>query len=198
MAASSSSSIIGVSSIYQTPSLELSRNNTTSTSTVVPSISMLISDKAHFGCGALKLKTSNNNNNNNNRRLFFDFPLRRSQLSSSFTSIVPSAIATPNNVLSEEAFRGLGGSFSNNNNQHASDDDSEAEDYYDSSSDDSQSQVVADDDDDDEELAVSNLNLPPPLVESLSKRGITHLFPIQVRAFHYPFNFYLFIYLFLS
>lgn len=35
--------------------------------------------------------------------------------------------------------------------------------------------------DDGDELAVSNLGLPQRLVEALEKRGITELFPIQVR-----------------
>ena len=37
-------------------------------------------------------------------------------------------------------------------------------------------------DDDGEELAISKLGLPQRLGESLEKRGITHLFPIQVQS----------------
>ncbi|CAH8382070.1 unnamed protein product [Eruca vesicaria subsp. sativa] len=60
-----------------------------------------------------------------------------------------SAVATPNSVLSEEAFKTLGLS-----------------DEYDA-------------EDDGEELAISKLGLPQRLGESLENRGITNLFPIQ-------------------
>ncbi|KAH0850865.1 hypothetical protein HID58_095182 [Brassica napus] len=60
-----------------------------------------------------------------------------------------SAVATPNSVLSEEAFKSLG--LSDNGSEE----------------------------DDGEELAISKLGLPQRLGESLEKRGITHLFPIQ-------------------
>ncbi|XP_018440823.2 DEAD-box ATP-dependent RNA helicase 3, chloroplastic [Raphanus sativus] len=59
------------------------------------------------------------------------------------------AVAIPNSVLSEEAFISLGLSDEFDNN------------------------------DDPEELAISKLGLPERLGESLEKRGITHLFPIQ-------------------
>jgi ATP-dependent RNA helicase DDX21 len=36
--------------------------------------------------------------------------------------------------------------------------------------------------DDEDQLAISNLGIPPGVVESLAKRGITQLFPIQVCA----------------
>ncbi|KAK9292301.1 hypothetical protein L1049_020956 [Liquidambar formosana] len=153
------SSIIGVSSIYQTPSLELSRRTTT------PSLTLLISDKAHFGCG---LKASNN-------RLFSSVIALSSSSSSppsprrSFKqcpSFITSAIATPNSVLSEEAFKGLGG-FSK---------DSLSFNHTDAES---QSETEESGAGSEDELAVTNLGLPQRLVDSLEKRGITHLFPIQ-------------------
>lgn len=91
--------------------------------------------------------------------------LRRTRLihysSSSSSLLVPSAVATPNSVLSEEAFKSLGLS--------------DHEDEFDLDGDVSS--------DDGEELAISKLGLPQRLGESLEKRGITHLFPIQVRFF---------------
>ncbi|XP_038716242.1 DEAD-box ATP-dependent RNA helicase 3, chloroplastic-like [Tripterygium wilfordii] len=74
------------------------------------------------------------------------------------------AIATPNSVLSEEAFKGIAG-FSNKGD---SDEDGGG------SEDESVSGAVSED-----ELAITNLGLPQPLLDALLKRGITHLFPIQ-------------------
>lgn len=65
-------------------------------------------------------------------------------------SFVPSAVATPNSILSEEAFKGLGGL-----------------------------DLASDSDASSDELVISKLGLPQTLVDSLEKRGITHLFPIQ-------------------
>ncbi|KAL7205590.1 hypothetical protein ACSBR2_018512 [Camellia fascicularis] len=82
-------------------------------------------------------------------------------------SIVASAVATPNSsVLSEEAFKGLGGF--GQDSLDVSDYDSETE----------VSKLLSGDGGEDE-LAVSNLGLPQRLVQSLENRGITHLFPIQ-------------------
>lgn len=77
----------------------------------------------------------------------------------------PCAIATPNSVLSEEAFKDLGG-LSND----VKDDD------YASRTDGEQAS--------EDGLAIADLGLPQQLVESLEKRGITHLFPIQVKTPH--------------
>ncbi|KAK4273350.1 hypothetical protein QN277_021770 [Acacia crassicarpa] len=153
------SSVIGVSSIYQTPSLELSKRATTSIGATT-SLSFQFSDnKSHFnsvlrahlsnsGCGNLKSGTKPR------------------------ASFVPSSIATPNSsVLSEEAFKGLGGGFSD---KDSLDDVTENDDYgYDFETE--ASSAV----DSGEELDISKLGLPPRLVESLQQRGITHLFPIQ-------------------
>ena len=148
-------SFIGVSSIYPTPAPELTKKATTTTSVSLQSLD----NKSHF----------------NN--------LLRAHLSSSgignFKSgskprvnFVPSAIATPNSsLLSEEAFKGLGEGFSD---EDRLDDVSENEDFgYDSESETSSAANV-------DELDISKLGLPSRLVDSLLKRGISHLFPIQV------------------
>lgn len=80
-----------------------------------------------------------------------------------------SAIATPNSVLSEETFKKLGtGGFSESEIDVSED---EGGLVYEGGEAESASE---------DELALSKLGLPQRLVESLEKRGITHLFPIQV------------------
>ncbi|XP_077218105.1 DEAD box RNA helicase (RH3) [Tasmannia lanceolata] len=122
-------SIVGISSFYQTPSLEFSRKAASS--------SLSTSDKFHIKVSSKALES-----------------LRYSSESRGASPLfVPCAIATPNSsVLSEEAFKGLA-------DFHLKDDGGFA---------------LAKDD-----LAIADLGLPVPLVESLHKRGITHLFPIQ-------------------
>ncbi|CAA7017200.1 unnamed protein product [Microthlaspi erraticum] len=129
-------STVGVQSLYQVPHLEISKPNS----------------KKRLGCLALSL----------DKPFFTPISLRRTRLihSSSSSLLIPSAVATPNSVLSEEAFKSLG----------LSDHDEYDLDGAGSSSDNS---------DDVEELAVSKLGLPQRLGEALEKRGITHLFPIQ-------------------
>jgi ATP-dependent RNA helicase DDX21 len=139
-------SFIGVSSIYQTPTLQLYRRTPTTTTTT------LLSDNSHFN-NVLKAYY-------NTTQKPFPFGFKQQSQSQSLT-LIPSAIATPNSsssVLSEEAFKGLGA----------------LDDYYDNSHPTSSSSS------DEEELALTELGLPHRLVESLEKRGITHLFPIQV------------------
>ncbi|CAO2831176.1 unnamed protein product [Amaranthus hypochondriacus] len=84
---------------------------------------------------------------------------------------VSSAIATPNSVLSEEAFKGLGdfskGSFDVSDEEEFDEGEEGMEGEI-------QGSGVSED-----ELDVAKLGLPQKLVESLSKRGITQLFPIQ-------------------
>ncbi|KAJ8773020.1 hypothetical protein K2173_028197 [Erythroxylum novogranatense] len=76
--------------------------------------------------------------------------------------LAPCAIATPNSILSEEAFKGLDGGLSDfSDEDDVSDEQSQA------------STLDAD------ELDISKLGLPVRLVESLRQRGITSLFPIQ-------------------
>ncbi|KAL6278385.1 hypothetical protein ACE6H2_021986 [Prunus campanulata] len=140
-------SIIGVSSIYpQTPCSELYRRAAASTTTTTattssPSLSLAFPERPHFN-SVLRAKSG---------------LVRQS-------SLVASAIATPNSVLSEEAFKGLGG-FSKDSLDSDSEYDSETE----------PASAASDDD----ELALSKLGLPQRLVDSLEKRGISSLFPIQ-------------------
>lgn len=147
------SSIIGVSSIFQTPSLELPRRTKTS------SIALLISDKVHFGCGykpsSIRLFSSDATLSSSSSSL-------RSNLKQ-FTSFITSAIASPNSVLSEEAF-GLGSFQKKSLNTSDSDEENPSE---------------TDEIGSDDELTVSKLGLPQRLVDSLENRGITSLFPIQ-------------------
>jgi hypothetical protein len=101
----------------------------------------------------------------------------------------PSAIATPNPILSEEAFKGLDG-FSD----FEADADTDDAVDYDSSETEPNSNTSED------ELDISKLGLPQRLVQTLQNRGITHLFPIQVctSLFSFPFFFFWFITIFLS
>lgn len=129
-------STVGVQSLYQVPHLEISKPNS----------------KKRSNCLSLSL----------DKPFFTPLSLvRRTRLihSSSSSLLVPSAVATPNSVLSEEAFKSLGLS---DHDEFDLDGDNNVE------------------ADDGEELAISKLSLPQRLEESLEKRGITHLFPIQV------------------
>ncbi|XP_052148037.1 DEAD-box ATP-dependent RNA helicase 3, chloroplastic isoform X2 [Oryza glaberrima] len=85
------------------------------------------------------------------------------------------AIASPNSVLSEHAFKRL----------QLSDDEEEEEGAYGSDeegaygSDEEGVEAVGGGEGDEDELAIARLGLPEQLVSTLEKRGITHLFPIQ-------------------
>lgn len=81
---------------------------------------------------------------------------------------VVAAVASPNSVLSEHAFKRL---------QLGSDDEDEEE--YGSEGEEV-GEAAAGFEGDEEELAIARLGLPDELVATLEKRGITHLFPIQV------------------
>lgn len=86
------------------------------------------------------------------------------------SSFVASAVVTPNSsVLSEEAFKGLGGFGKGSLDVSESEYDDESEGEFDAEA----GEVDGD------ELAISKLGLPQKLVETLETRGITHLFPIQ-------------------
>ncbi|KAL6560647.1 DEAD-box ATP-dependent RNA helicase 3, chloroplastic [Orobanche gracilis] len=81
-------------------------------------------------------------------------------------SFVPSSVATPNSsVLSEGAFNGLGG-FRNVSDSEYGEEESEGE----------LGEIEAGSVD---ELDISKLGLPQRLVDTLEKRGISDLFPIQ-------------------
>ena len=79
------------------------------------------------------------------------------------------AVASPNSVLSEHAFKRL---------QLGSDDEDE-EGPYGSDADEGFEEGEGFQGDE-EELAIARLGLPDELVATLEKRGITHMFPIQV------------------
>ncbi|OMP09430.1 hypothetical protein COLO4_05469 [Corchorus olitorius] len=136
-------SLLGLSSsIHHTPSLEVSSSGSSrriTPATVAPCMSLPFTDKSHF-----------------NALVVAGRPLLGFR-----HSFVPRAVATPNSVLSEEAFKGLP--------LHHNQDDSpvEAETSF--------NQV--------DELDISKLALPQRLVDSLLNRGITHLFPIQRAVF---------------
>nr|ALC74590.1 DEAD-box ATP-dependent RNA helicase 3-like protein [Morus alba] len=138
-------SIIGVSSIYQTPTLEPYRRVAAASAATSSPSSLPFPDKSHFNS---VLRAYNCKNGSSSR-------------------LVASAIATPNSVLSEEAFKGLG-DFSKDSFSGDEEDDYESEE-----GEPGEASV------DDNELAISELGLPQRLVDSLEKRGITHLFPIQ-------------------
>ncbi|XP_022862006.1 DEAD-box ATP-dependent RNA helicase 3, chloroplastic-like [Olea europaea var. sylvestris] len=143
-----SSSIIGVSSLYQSnPSLDhYSRQY----------ISVLPLSR-HFRAFSSSAAAAH-----------FRGP-KSSSSKTNLNSFVPLAVLTPNSsVLSEEAFKGLGG-FGKNIL------DASESVYEDSEVEVGQSEAGVDKD----ELDIARLGLPQQLVESLQKRGITQLFPIQ-------------------
>ncbi|KAI4304230.1 hypothetical protein MLD38_039772 [Melastoma candidum] len=103
------------------------------------------------------------------RRLGF----RRSLGSS---GLVVSAVVTPNSVLSEEAFKKLGGGGGSGSGGFSEDETgtSDVDGFDGGMGFDGGVESVSED-----ELAISKLGLPSRLVDVLEKRGITHLFPIQ-------------------
>ncbi|KAJ0743763.1 putative RNA helicase transcription factor interactor and regulator CCHC(Zn) family [Helianthus annuus] len=145
MASSSSSTIINISSIFhKNPSLEhLSRKLGTP---VTP-----LHHKTHFT--SIKAAASS----------------RPNQTGAVGSGFVTSATATPNSILSEKAFKGLGVFDEDDSSVDGSDgDESEIEFSVDGGG-----------DGDGDELLISKLGLPQRLVQSLEKREITRLFPIQ-------------------
>ena len=135
------SSIIGVSSVYQYPSLQ------TIPRKCPPSLTLPLSEKAHFN--ALKSRNLKG---------------------------ISSATATSNSVFSEEAFKVLTGEFSKGS--FGEELDAEEEGEFESEGEglgEAEGEGAGED-----ELHVAKLGLPEKLVESLTKRGITQLFPIQV------------------
>ncbi|KAK7337626.1 hypothetical protein VNO77_18209 [Canavalia gladiata] len=144
-------SLVGVSSIHQTPSIELYKRPTTTTTTSTSSVRLQCLDaKSHF---------------HNVLRAHRHSALHNLKMGLKPTvSFVPSAIASPNSsLLSEEAFKGLGRGF------HEAQNDDEF--GYASESESSSTNP--------DELDISKLGLPSNLVTSLQNRGINQLFPIQ-------------------
>ncbi|KAL6513232.1 DEAD-box ATP-dependent RNA helicase 3, chloroplastic [Orobanche gracilis] len=138
-----SSSITGVPSMYQTsPSLDHHSIKLTS----APALHF------HFSTARNALRTFSSSR-----------PKSGGGVSVSF---VPSSVATPNSsVLSEEAFKGLGG-FGNVSDSEYGEEEPEGE----------LGEIEAGNVD---ELDISKLGLPQRLVDTLEKRGISDLFPIQ-------------------
>ncbi|KAK4476782.1 hypothetical protein RD792_015942 [Penstemon davidsonii] len=107
--------------------------------------------------------------------LHFSNPFRSLSSSAKFksNSLVSSAVATPNSsVLSEEAFKGLGG-FGDSLDNDVS--ESEYEDLL-SEGEEQVGEIKALNQN---ELDMTKLGLPKRLVDTLETRGITQLFPIQ-------------------
>ncbi|CAJ2631807.1 unnamed protein product [Trifolium pratense] len=142
--------VIGASSAYKHPSLEPHKKKLSSISTSSVKFHSLDSNKSRHVTNTLL--------RHNNRLANFN--------SSSSDRFIPSAVATPNSssssLLSDEAFQGLGGPRSFDG------DDEEDDDFP------SRTASISSD-----ELDISKLDLPSQLVDSLRKRGITELFPIQ-------------------
>ncbi|KAK9678330.1 hypothetical protein RND81_11G204200 [Saponaria officinalis] len=92
---------------------------------------------------------------------------------------VSSAIASPNSVLSGEAFKGLTGEFSKDSFDIRRENDDFGDGFGEVEGGLEGEEVSVD------ELEVAKLGLPQKLVESLNKRGISQLFPIQ-RAVYFP------------
>ncbi|KAG8648347.1 DEAD-box ATP-dependent RNA helicase 3, chloroplastic isoform X2 [Manihot esculenta] len=161
------SSVIGVSSIFHTPSIELStrRPNSATPTLSSSSFSLPSSEKTHFN--SLVASGGGGGGGGGGRP---PLVLQSSAHYKHGLSFVPSAIATPNSILSEEAFKGLSGGLSDFDD----DDDVESRDYE-SENETAGGESLSDED----ELAISKLGLPQKLVDTLEKRGITHLFPIQ-------------------
>ncbi|XP_042518418.1 DEAD-box ATP-dependent RNA helicase 3, chloroplastic-like [Macadamia integrifolia] len=147
-------STIGVSSIYQTPSSELCVRNS-----YFPSLP--VSVKLHLFEG---LRVSNKG------FAVASCSLKRLRDSRRVPLFIPYAIATPNSVLSGQDFKGFG-SFSQS--QKTLEVKDEKDDYQ------PETRLVGGEQGGEDEHSVADLGLPTQLVESLEKRGITHLFPIQ-------------------
>ncbi|KAJ6775679.1 ATP-DEPENDENT RNA HELICASE RHLE-RELATED [Salix purpurea] len=162
----STCTVIGVSSLFHSTTTNSCRRATTTTTThssqAIPypsSSSVFLSERPpHFNSLTAKTQLSFKHN-----------LISNNSSSSSGGFSPPSAIATPNSILSEEAFKGLDG-FS----------DFEADvDAGDAAVDYVSSETEPNSNTSEDELDVSKLGLPQRLVQTLQNRGITHLFPIQ-------------------
>ena len=156
-------SLIGVSSVYQTHALEFYKRATTTTTTAAGSTTAVSLPSLSF-----------------DNKSHFDAVLRahlNGIASKRRVGFVPSAVVTANSsVVSEEAFKGFGLDGVGHEREAGYDYESEGP---------SPPSALSED-----ELDISKLGLPSPLVDSLQKRGITSLFPIQVSIVFLVFNFY--------
>jgi len=159
----STCTVIGVSSLFPSTTTNSCRRATTTTHSS-PAIPYPSSSSAPF----LSERPPHFNSLIAKTQLSFKHSLIINNSSSSFSP--PSAIASPNSILSEEAFKGLDG-FSD----FEADVDAGSADVDYASSETEPSSNTSED-----ELDVSKLGLPHRLVQTLQNRGITHLFPIQV------------------
>ncbi|RZR72178.1 hypothetical protein BHM03_00011037 [Ensete ventricosum] len=153
---------IGVSSLYRTPSLDLSARR------VFP----CRSDKPHSCSGLLKVSAAAAS------KRFGSLCLgaQRRGSRARCPMFVPSAVASPNSVLSEEAFQGFRG-LSKSSLEEGEEEGYDADAYESEEQEEGSSSATAGHDEN--ELAIASLDLPQQLVSSLEKRGITHLFAIQ-------------------
>uniref|UniRef100_A0A6N2KDA7 DEAD/DEAH-box helicase domain-containing protein n=1 Tax=Salix viminalis TaxID=40686 RepID=A0A6N2KDA7_SALVM len=159
----STSTVIGVSSIFHSKTTTSCRRVAAAAATTATNLSSAIplsSSSASF----LSEKPPHFNSLIAKTQLSF----RHSLIINNNSTFTPSAIATPNPILSEEAFKGLDG-FSD---LEADADTDDALDY-----DSSETELNSNTSED--ELDISKLGLPHRLVQTLQNRGITHLFPIQ-------------------
>ncbi|URD79232.1 RNA helicase [Musa troglodytarum] len=153
---------IGVSSLYRTPSLAVSARR------VFPRRS----DKPHSCSGLLKVSAAAASKRFGSLCLGADRRGSRSRC----PTFVPSAVVSPNSVLSEEAFQGFR-DLSKSSLEEGEEEGYDADAYE--SEEEEEGPFSATAGHDENELAIASLDLPQQLVSSLEKRGITHLFPIQ-------------------
>ncbi|CAL9132304.1 unnamed protein product, partial [Musa acuminata var. zebrina] len=161
-ATSTTTATIGVSSLYRTPSLDLSARR------VFP----CLSDKPHSCSGLLKVSAADATKRFGSLCLGADNRGSRARC----PMFVTSAVASPNSVLSEEAFQGFRG-LSKSSLEEGEEEGYDADAYE--SEEEEEGPFSATAGHDENEVAIASLDLPQQLVSSLEKRGITHLFPIQ-------------------
>ncbi|KAJ6980742.1 DEAD-box ATP-dependent RNA helicase 3 [Populus alba x Populus x berolinensis] len=160
----STSTVIGVSSIFHSKTTTSCRRAAAATTTTAANFSSAM-PLSSSSASLLSEKPPHFNSLIAKTQLSFKHGLI---INNNSTFTPPSAIATPNSILSEEAFKGLDG-FSD---FEADADTDDAVDYDSSETEPSNNTSEV-------ELDISKLGLPHRLVQTLQNRGITHLFPIQ-------------------
>ncbi|KAJ6897717.1 DEAD-box ATP-dependent RNA helicase 3 [Populus alba x Populus x berolinensis] len=160
----STSTVIGVSSIFHSKTTTSCRRAAAATTTTAANLSSAM-PLSSSSASLLSEKPPHFNSLIAKTQLSFKHGLI---INNNSTFTPPSAIATPNSILSEEAFKGLDG-FSD---FEADADTDDAVDYDSSETEPSNNTSEV-------ELDISKLGLPHRLVQTLQNRGITHLFPIQ-------------------